>query len=128
MGDRFGPRKTLFACGVVWATATILTGLAGSLLTLFLVRVMLGVGEGATFPVATRAMQSWTPSEPPGLRAGDHACLRAIRKRGHAAARRVADGAAHLARLVRRARMRQPGVGAGLGAAISATSPQSTKE
>ncbi len=60
VGDRFGPRKTLFVCGVIWASATILTGLAGSLLTLFLVRVMLGVGEGATFPVATRAMQSWT--------------------------------------------------------------------
>ena len=27
------------------------------------VRVLLGVGEGATFPVATRAMQMWTPPE-----------------------------------------------------------------
>ncbi len=61
IGDRFGPRRTLFACGVVWAAATILTGLAGSLLTLFMVRVLVGVGEGATFPVATRAMQTWTP-------------------------------------------------------------------
>ena len=61
IGDRFGPRWTLFACGVIWAAATILTGLAGGLITLFLVRVLLGVGEGATFPVATRAMQNWTP-------------------------------------------------------------------
>src|SRR2546422_2192607 len=61
IGDRFGPRKTLFLCGVIWAAATILTGLAGTLATLFLVRVLLGVGEGATFPVATRAMQMWTP-------------------------------------------------------------------
>lgn len=61
IGDRFGPRWTLFACGVIWAAATILTGLAGSLVTLFLVRVLLGIGEGATFPVATRAMQTWTP-------------------------------------------------------------------
>src|SRR5437588_11251041 len=61
VGDRFGPRLTLFVCGLVWAAATMLTGLSGSLLTLFLVRVMLGIGEGATFPVATRAMQSWTP-------------------------------------------------------------------
>ena len=29
VGDRFGPRQTLFVCGVIWATATILTGLAG---------------------------------------------------------------------------------------------------
>src|SRR5207248_10948446 len=63
VGDRFGPRWTLFACGAVWAAATILTGLAGSFMLLFLVRVMLGFGEGATFPVATRAMQVWTPPE-----------------------------------------------------------------
>ena len=60
VGDRFGPRKTLFVCGLIWAAATILTGLAGGLLSLFMVRVLLGIGEGATFPVATRAMQSWT--------------------------------------------------------------------
>jgi len=57
MGDRFGPRKTLFWCGIIWAAATILTGLAGGLVSLFLVRVLLGIGEGATFPTATRAMQ-----------------------------------------------------------------------
>ena len=61
VGDRFGPRRTLFLCGVVWAAATILTGLAGGLTTLFLCRLLVGVGEGATFPVATRAMQNWTP-------------------------------------------------------------------
>lgn len=60
MGDRFGPRKTLFWCGLIWATATVLTGLAGGLASLFLVRILLGIGEGATFPTATRAMQYWT--------------------------------------------------------------------
>ena len=61
VGDRVGPRTTLFACGIVWAAATITTGFVGSLLTLFLVRIAVGIGEGATFPVATRAMQTWTP-------------------------------------------------------------------
>src|SRR5262249_19232295 len=60
IGDRFGPRRTLFLCGVIWAGATILTGLAGGRLARLLVRRLLGVGEGATFPVATRAMQNWT--------------------------------------------------------------------
>ena len=60
LGDRVGPRRTLFVCGLIWASATILTGFAGTLTALFLVRLMLGVGEGATFPVATRAMQAWT--------------------------------------------------------------------
>src|SRR6478672_6686871 len=61
IGDRFGPRRTLFLCGLVWASATILTGLAGGLAMLFFCRLLVGIGEGATFPVATRAMQNWTP-------------------------------------------------------------------
>src|SRR5712691_2586473 len=81
IGDRFGPRKTLFLCGVIWAAATILTGLAGSLTTLFLVRVMLGVGEGATFPVATRAMQSWTA---PGRRGFAQGITHAFARFGNA--------------------------------------------
>jgi len=70
IGDRFGPRRTLFLCGVIWAIATILTGLASGLLMLFLMRVLLGVGEGATFPVATRAMQNWTPMARRGFAQG----------------------------------------------------------
>jgi sugar phosphate permease len=70
VGDRFGPRLTLFVCGAIWAAATILTGTATSLMMLFWIRVMLGVGEGATFPVATRAMQSWTPPERRGFAQG----------------------------------------------------------
>ena len=70
IGDRVGARRTLFACGLVWAAATAATGLAGSLLTLFLVRVAVGIGEGATFPVATRAMQTWTPSGRRGFAQG----------------------------------------------------------
>lgn len=60
VGDRFGPRLTLGVCGLVWAIATMLTGLAGGLASLFIVRVLLGLGEGATFPTATRAMANWT--------------------------------------------------------------------
>ena len=70
LGDRVGPRRTLFLCGLIWASATILTGFAGSLATLFLVRMMVGVGEGATFPVATRAMQAWTAAGRRGFAQG----------------------------------------------------------
>jgi len=70
VGDRFGPRWTLFGCGLVWAAATVFTGLASSLTSLFLIRVLLGVGEGATFPVATRAMQSWTSVKRRGFAQG----------------------------------------------------------
>src|SRR5262244_4060519 len=40
VGDRFGPRLTLFVCGLIWAAATILTGLATTLTVLFLIRVL----------------------------------------------------------------------------------------
>jgi MFS family permease len=59
LGDKWGARLTLFLCGTIWAAATILTGLAGGLASLFAIRFMLGFGEGATFPTATRAMQNW---------------------------------------------------------------------
>jgi MFS family permease len=70
VGDRFGPRKTLFWCGMIWAAATIMTGFVTSLLTLFIARVALGFGEGATFPTATRAMQYWTPETKRGFAQG----------------------------------------------------------
>ncbi|HMD33370.1 MAG TPA: MFS transporter, partial [Vicinamibacterales bacterium] len=70
IGDRAGARRTLFLCGLIWASATILTGLVATATTLFLVRVLLGVGEGATFPVATRAMQNWTPGGNRGFAQG----------------------------------------------------------
>src|SRR6516165_8136481 len=34
IGDRFGARVTLFVCGVLWALATVLTGLVGGLASL----------------------------------------------------------------------------------------------
>ena len=70
IGDRFGPRVTLFICGLIWSIATILTGFAGGVAALFLCRLLLGVGEGATFPVATRAMQNWMPAHQRGFAQG----------------------------------------------------------
>jgi MFS family permease len=76
-GDRFGARWTLTICGIVWATATIMTGLVGGLYTLLAARVLLGLGEGATFPVATRAMSSWLPPGKSGFAQGiTHASAR----------------------------------------------------
>jgi len=40
--------------------ATLGTGLAGGFWSLIFARFVLGLGEGATFPTATRAMSSWT--------------------------------------------------------------------
>jgi MFS family permease len=78
LGDRFGARVTLTLCGLVWTLATLLTGLAGGLASLFLIRFLLGMGEGATFPTATRAMQYWVAKDRRGWAQGvTHAFARA---------------------------------------------------
>jgi MFS family permease len=59
VGDRFGPRWTLTVCGIVWAGATILMGLSGGFYSMVIARILLGFGEGATFPTATKAMSDW---------------------------------------------------------------------
>jgi MFS family permease len=70
VGDRFGPRKTLTICSFIWAGATVLTGLAGGLASMVLARILLGLGEGATFPTATRAMSNWTATGRRGFAQG----------------------------------------------------------
>jgi MFS family permease len=77
LGDRIGPRRTLALCGVIWAGATVLTGLAGGFASLIFARLLLGLGEGATFPTATRAMSNWMPPEQRGFAQGiTHAASR----------------------------------------------------
>ncbi|WP_374621154.1 MFS transporter [Pandoraea sp.] len=77
VSDRFGAKRTLLACGALWAVATILTGMAGGLVTLLLARLLLGLGEGATFPAATSAMSRWVSKEKRGFAQGiTHAASR----------------------------------------------------
>lgn len=70
VSDKFGAKRTLIYCGLLWAVATILTGLAGGLVSLLLARLLLGLGEGATFPAATAAMARWVPKENRGFAQG----------------------------------------------------------
>ena len=77
VSDRFGAKRTLIACGVVWAAATVLTGMAGGLASMLIARVLLGFGEGATFPAATSAMARWVTKEKRGFAQGiTHAAAR----------------------------------------------------
>jgi MFS family permease len=77
ISDRFGARRTLIACGVVWTGATVLTGMAGGLASMLAARILLGLGEGATFPAATTAMSRWVPKARRGYAQGmTHAAAR----------------------------------------------------
>ena len=70
LSDRFGARRTLTVCALIWAGATIATGFSGGLVSLIIARFFLGFGEGATFPTATRAMANWTAPEDRGWAQG----------------------------------------------------------
>jgi MFS family permease len=70
VSDRFGAKRTLIACGFLWAAATVLTGFAGGLVSMVAARVLLGLGEGATFPAATAAMSRWVASARRGFAQG----------------------------------------------------------
>ncbi len=70
VSDRFGAKRTLIGCALIWAAATALTGLAGGFASLVAARLLLGLGEGATFPASTSAMASWVTHEKRGMAQG----------------------------------------------------------
>jgi ACS family D-galactonate transporter-like MFS transporter len=70
MADRFGPRLVLALLSLLWAAATILTGVSWSVASLVLFRMLVGVGEGGAFPAATRALTCWLPVRERGFAQG----------------------------------------------------------
>jgi MFS family permease len=70
VSDRFGARRSLTICAIIWGSATLLTGFVNSLAAMLAARVLLGFGEGATFPTATRAMSDWVAPDKRGFSQG----------------------------------------------------------
>jgi sugar phosphate permease len=70
MSDRFGPRLVLAVLSLLWAAATILTGVSWSIASLVVFRMLVGVGEGGAFPTATRAFAGWLPVRERGFAQG----------------------------------------------------------
>lgn len=60
---KYGARLTLFVVVIVVGIGTIFTGLVGGITTLFLARLVVGLGEGPAFPAATQAMRNWYPAQ-----------------------------------------------------------------
>jgi ACS family glucarate transporter-like MFS transporter len=61
LSDRWGARRMLTISALIWGSATLYTGMTTGLAGMLMARALLGVGEGATFPIATRAMCDWLP-------------------------------------------------------------------
>jgi MFS transporter, ACS family, D-galactonate transporter len=57
--DRFGVRRTYAFSFIFWSLMSVLTGMTNALVTLILLRVLLGVGQAAAFPASARAVANW---------------------------------------------------------------------
>jgi len=76
IGDVVGPRLTLALAALLWGVTSALTGLLPGaifrgayavLVSLLVLRFLLGAAESATFPVGARAIRNWTPLWERGL-------------------------------------------------------------
>src|SRR5271166_2817492 len=57
--DRWGARSVLLVAAVMWTASIGVTGFAGSFLTLYVARTVLGIAEGPNFPALTGAVSRW---------------------------------------------------------------------
>jgi MFS transporter, ACS family, glucarate transporter len=66
LGDRIGPRKVLIRIVLFWSLCTALTGFAGGLVSLLLIRFLFGVGESGTYPNILIVISRWYPVQETG--------------------------------------------------------------
>ncbi len=66
MADRFGARLMLTRVVIWWSAMTALTGLAGGFVSLFVIRLLFGVGEAGAFPAIARVFAHWLPADARG--------------------------------------------------------------
>jgi MFS family permease len=67
LSDTYGARWTLALYVVGWSLATIGLGLAGGLLSIFLMRMLLGVAQAGAYPAAASLLKRWMPYPSRGL-------------------------------------------------------------
>jgi MFS family permease len=65
--DRFSVYKLLAAGILIWAGSTLLMGFVGGLVSLFVLRIMLGVGESLAFPGSSKIIARHVPPERRGI-------------------------------------------------------------
>jgi MFS family permease len=65
--DRFSVYKLLALGILLWAASTLLTGFVGGFTSLFVLRVMLGVGESLAFPGSSKIIARHVPAERRGI-------------------------------------------------------------
>lgn len=62
LAERYGAGRVLAVGLCVWSVATLASGFAASFIALFLLRLMLGLGESVTFPCMSRLLAANVPA------------------------------------------------------------------
>jgi MFS family permease len=57
--DRFGVKRGYAVGFILWSLALTFTGFAGSVTSLLLLRMLLGIGQSSAFPASARAVSNW---------------------------------------------------------------------
>ena len=60
-GDRFGPRRMLIGCSVIWGALMLVMGSVGSYGAMLVSRVLLGIAEGPQFSWIMKVVSRWFP-------------------------------------------------------------------
>ncbi len=66
LADQYGARKVLALSIVAWSLVTMATGFAWGLVSLFAIRLLLGVTEAGAYPAAAGLVKRWAPPEERG--------------------------------------------------------------
>jgi len=73
--DKFGPRTIMTLVVLFWSMMTMATAHAWGFASLLVIRFIFGMGEAASWPAGTQAMQFWYPRSERGLANGvTHSC------------------------------------------------------
>src|ERR1700754_3790740 len=80
LADRFGGRAVTYMTLGLWSLSGIWTGLATTYTSLFTSRLVLGIGESASYPAGGKIIREWAPDSERGtasafLNSGAHAGL-----------------------------------------------------
>ena len=127
MADRFGPRLVLAVLSLLWAAATILTGLSWSVASLVGFRIARRRRRRRRVSCGHARVDLLAAGSRARLRAGHHPQLRAPGRRGDAADRPRDRGEIRMARVVRRARRGEPGVDGGVAGVLQEHAAKSTR-
>jgi sugar phosphate permease len=114
---KVGARRVLVVSVLLVGSATIATGFIGGLATLFVARLLVGLGEGPVFPASTQAMRNCAADV--RLHPRHHSQRLPTGRRARPADRRLYHRALKLAHLVLPSRSRVDRLGVGVAVLLS---------